>query len=86
VASASIINHPKEALLAPESPTFDPTPSFGPSFHYIRGPALMVYPQTTENRYPGVAPFLILCVGFAVVAAHWLPRLQHVLLLVRLLD
>jgi hypothetical protein len=88
MASASLILYsPEEALVRPVRSSFDPTPSFGPQFHFTRGPEVIAYPRTEPDRlYTELFSFAALCCGFAAGFMGIIPGCQRVLVLLKLLD
>jgi hypothetical protein len=86
-AFASLILEPPEEVLVRTVTSIDPTPAFGPKFHWTRGPEILSFAEPPEESSMGVmVPLAALCISFALGVLWFVPWVQRVLLMVKLLD
>jgi len=87
LASASIILERPEDVLNRPVYNFDPTPQFGPKFHFTRGPEIVVFPLfQAENGFVDMFSLTAIGIGFSLALLSTLPRWQRILILLKLLD
>jgi hypothetical protein len=86
LASASVIPTPPQDVLARPVAKFDPTPSFGPKFHFIRGPMLQIYLPIPEPNGMETVAILMFAVVFSTVLLYMIPVCQWLILRLRLMN
>lgn len=86
LASASVIPTPPQEVLARSVAKFDPTPSFGPKFHFIRGPEVQIYMPVPEPTGMETVAILMFALVFSTVLLYMIPICQWLVLRLRLMD
>jgi hypothetical protein len=86
-ASASLILEKPEDVLNRAIHNFDPTPEFGPRFHFRPGREIIVYERPRqETVVADILSVWIVGAGFGLGLLFAISRCQRALLLFRLLD
>jgi hypothetical protein len=84
-ASASIIPTPvEEVLFRADAP--DPSPSFGPKFHMTHGDEIIVFPNDVRETSSTVLTFIAFCLSSAFGFLSMIPKVQDLLLRLRLMN
>ncbi len=81
-----MILSPPGELLAREADKPEPSPAFGPKFHFIRGPELIAYPRQREQDSIPALSFCTGCLLLSVGLFVSIPRWQRIMILLKLLD
>jgi len=81
-----MILSPPGEVLAREASTPDPSPAFGPKFHFTPGPELISYPHDRQQDVDPALSFCTGCLTMSFVLLVSIPRWQRIMILLKLLD